>query len=140
MKKFEVLEHTADAKFKAYGKSMEEAYQNAAFAMTSLMYDAEMIASLKIEKIKVEGKDWEQLLYSFLEELLVLQDAKSFVMHGFVQNIKIIKVENKLILTAEVSGDEIKDEYEVHPLVKAMTYAEIEISEKPIYLQFVVDI
>ena len=34
----------------------------------------------------------------------------------------------------------VKDEYEVRPVVKAMTYAEMEISEKPLYLQFVVDI
>jgi SHS2 domain-containing protein len=140
MKKFEVLEHTADAKFRAYGKSMEEAFENAAFAMASLMYDPEMVASFKIEKIKVEGKDWEQLLYSFLEELLVLQDSKQFVLHGFVQNIQILENRGKLILKAKISGDTIKDEYEVRPTVKAMTYAEIEISEKPIYLQFVVDI
>ena len=140
MKKFELLEHTADAKFRAYGKSLEEAYENAAFAMTSLMYDPKMVAALKIEKIKVQGKDREQLLYNFLEEFLFLQDSKSFVMHGFVTPIKILQVEGKFHIVAEISGDEIKDEYEVRPVVKAMTYAEIEISEKPLYLQFVVDI
>jgi SHS2 domain-containing protein len=139
MKRFEVLEHTADAKFRAYGKSMEEAYQNAAFAMASLMYDPEMIAAEKIEKITVHGNDMEQLLYSFLEELLVLQDSKQFVMHGFVTNLRIIKAKGKIRLDAEVIGDEIRDEYRVRPVVKAMTYAEIEISEKPLYLQFVVD-
>jgi len=107
MKKFEVLEHTADAKFKAYGKSFEEAFMNAAFAMTSLMYDPEMIASLKIEKITVHGKDMEQLLYNFLEEILVLQDSKQFVMHGFVTPIKIIKGKAKIRLSAEIIGDEI---------------------------------
>ena len=140
MKKFELLEHTADAKFRAYGKSLEEAYENAAFAMTSLMYDSEMVAALKIEKIKVKGKDMEQLLYNFLEEFLFLQDSKQFVMHGFVTPIKILKAGGKFHIVAEISGDEIKDEYEVRPVVKAMTYAEIEISEKPLYLQFVVDV
>ena len=140
MKKFEFLEHTADAKFKAYGNSFEEAFMNAASAMTSLMYDAEMIAALKIEKITVHGKDMEQLLYNFLEEILVLQDSKQFVMHGFVTPIKIIKGKDKIKLSAEIIGDEIKDEYKVRPVVKAMTYAEIEISEKPLYVQVVVDI
>jgi SHS2 domain-containing protein len=140
MKKYEVLEHTADAKFRAYGKSMEEAFENAAFAMVSLMYDVKMIAAEDIESFVVEGNDMEQLLYNFLEELLVLQDSKQFVMHGFVKGITITKVEGKFRLRAEVIGDKIKDEYEVHPLVKAMTYAEIEISEKPLYVQFVVDI
>ena len=140
MKRFEVLEHTADAKFRAYGKSMEEAFQNAAFAMVSLMYDPEMIAAEKIEKITVHGNDMEQLLYNFLEELLVLQDSKQFVMNSFVTNVRIIKAKGKIRLDAEIIGDKIKDEYKVRPVVKAMTYAEMEISEKPLYVQFVVDI
>ena len=67
MKRFEVLEHTADAKFRAYGKGMEEAFQNAAFAMASIMYDTAMVAAENIEAFEVEGKDMEQLLYNFLE-------------------------------------------------------------------------
>ena len=39
MKKYEFLEHTADAKFRAYGKSHEEAFSNAAQAMISVMAD-----------------------------------------------------------------------------------------------------
>jgi len=140
MKKFDVLEHTADAKFKAYGKSIEQAYENAAFAMVGLMYNHKMVAALDIEEVVVEGKDMEQLLYNFLEELLVLQDAKMFVMHGFVKAVTITAVKDRFRLRAEIIGDEIKEEYEVRPVVKAMTYAEIKISEKPIYVQFVVDI
>ncbi len=140
MKKFEFLEHTADAKFRAYGKNFEEAFMNSAFAMTSLMYDAEMVAAFKIEKIIVRGKDMEQLLYNFIEELLFLQDSKQFVMHGFVNPIKILKKDGKFKLTAEIIGDSIKEEYKIRPVVKAVTYSEMEISEKPLYLQVVVDI
>lgn len=140
MKKYEVLEHTADAKFRAYGKSMGEAFENAAFAMVSLMYGANKVAAVDTEIFVVEGKDMQQLLYNFLEELLVLQDSKQFVMHSFAKGIEITKAGGKFRLRAEVVGDEIKDEYEVHPLVKAITYAEMEISEKPLYVQFVVDI
>ncbi len=107
--------------------------------MTSLMYDPIMVAAEKIKRIVVHGNDREQILYNFLEELLVLQDAKQFVMHGFVIPLKIVETKGKFKLVAEVSGDTIKDEYEVRPVVKAMTYAEIKISEKPLYLQFVVD-
>ena len=90
MKKFEVLEHTADAKFRAYGKNFEEAFMNAAYALASLMYDVKMIAAKKIEKIEVHGNDKEQLLYNFLEEILFLQDAKQFVFNTFLKPVKII--------------------------------------------------
>lgn len=140
MKKFEFLEHTADAKFRAFGRNFEEAFMNSAFAMTSLMYDAGMVAALKIKKITVHANDMMQLLYSFLEEILYLQDAKQFVMHEFVNPVKIIKTGKKLKLTAEFIGDDIKKEYGVRPVVKAVTYNEMEISEKPLYVQVVVDI
>ncbi|MBN2112148.1 archease [Candidatus Woesearchaeota archaeon] len=141
MEKFEFLEHTADAKFRAYGKSFEQAFANAAYAMVSLMYDSEMIAALKIEKIEVHGKDMEQLLYAFLEEILFLQDSKQFVAHEFVRPVKITGTTGKkLKLSAEIIGDRIKKEYSVRPVVKAVTYNEMKISEKPVYVQVVVDI
>lgn len=140
MKKFEFLEHTADAKFRAYGKDFAEAFSNAAFAMTSLMYDSKMIAALAIEELVVEGSDMEQLLYAFLEEILFLQDSKQFVMHGFVKQIKMTKVKGKFRIRAELIGDSMNDEYEIRPVVKAVTYNEMEISEKPLYVQVVVDI
>ena len=82
----------------------------------------------------------KQLLYNFLEEILFLQDSKQFVVHSFVKAIKITKAGEKFMLNAEVIGDTIKDQYKVRPVVKAATYAEMEISEKPLYVQFVVDI
>ena len=70
----------------------------------------------------------------------MLQDSRQFVMHSFVKRITISKNDGKFRLKAEVIGDKIKDEYQVRPVVKAMTYAEMEISEKPLYVQFVVDV
>jgi SHS2 domain-containing protein len=141
MKPFKFLEHTADAKFRAYGLSFEQAFANAAYAMASLMYDVEMVAAFKIEKIEVEGSDMEQLLYNFLEEILFLQDSKSFVAHEFVRPVKICNTTKKrLKLVAEIIGDKIKKEYGVRPVVKAVTYNEMKISEKPLYVQVVVDI
>ena len=43
MVKFKFLEHTADAKFQAYGKNMEEAFSNAALAMFSIITDTKKI-------------------------------------------------------------------------------------------------
>ena len=37
--RFEFLEHTADVYIRAYGKTMEEAYENAALAMFEVMTD-----------------------------------------------------------------------------------------------------
>jgi SHS2 domain-containing protein len=42
--KFEFLEHTADVFVRAHGRSMEEAYENAALAMFETMTDSDKIA------------------------------------------------------------------------------------------------
>jgi SHS2 domain-containing protein len=143
MKKYEFLEHTADAKYRAFGKTMGAAFANAALAMASLMYDPGLIAASHIEEIKAEGNDREQLLYNFLEEFLVLMDSRQFVLHGFPKEIKIIKTGNKFSLKAEAIGDYLDktdEKYDVRPVVKAVTYNDMKISEKPLYVQVVVDI
>ena len=43
MDKYKFFEHTADAKFQAYGKSVEEAFSNAALAMFSVITDTSKI-------------------------------------------------------------------------------------------------
>lgn len=122
--KFKFLEHTADIKFQAFGKTMEEAFKNSALAMTNSMFDGKV--KKKITKtIKVTGKDNERLLYEFLEEFLVLLDSENFLL----SEIKKIKIkDNKL--EAEIIGDNALD-YEVHIVVKAITYNEMFVrSEK----------
>ena len=41
--KYKFLEHTADAKFQAFGATLEEAFSNAALAMFSVMTEPEKI-------------------------------------------------------------------------------------------------
>ena len=79
MVKYRFLEHTADAKFQAYGKDMEEAFSNAALAMFSILTDTKKIKK-KIKKgIEARGHDLKSLLYNYLEELLFLIDTENFL-------------------------------------------------------------
>ncbi len=39
MERYRILPHTADGKFRAYGATLEEAFGNAALAMSSFMWD-----------------------------------------------------------------------------------------------------
>lgn len=133
MVKYKFLEHTADAKFQAYGKTLEEAFENAAFAMFSIMVDTKKIKPRLRKQIKISGKDEKSLLYNFLEELLFLLDSENFLLKE-VKKIKIIK--NKL--SAEIIGDGAEN-YEIYGDVKAVTYNSMEISEKPCFVQVVVD-
>lgn len=138
MKKFEFFEHTADAKFRAYGKNLEEAFANAALAMTSIMAGSGKIKPKIKREIKVEGDDTKALLYKFIEEFLFLLDTENFLLSE-VKDVKITKGKKNYALTAKAYGDKAGN-YKTHGDVKAVTYNEMEISEKPVYVQVVVDI
>lgn len=138
--KFKFLPHTADIKFQAFGRSVEEAFINSFFALKQIMFEDLGIKHVIRKKIKVNGKDLENLLYNFLEEFLYLLDAKQFI------PLKINKIkinEKKLELNAEVIGDNARN-YTISNPVKAITYnemiAKFDAKKKEWIIQVVVDV
>ncbi len=125
MKKFKFLEHTADIKFQAFGKSIEEAFANSSLAMFNAMYK-EKIKSTKTIEISAEGHDLLSLLYNFLEELIFYLDSENFFLSE-VKNIKIDKKEFKLIATL---GGDAAENYKIGLDVKAVTYSDMQVSER----------
>jgi SHS2 domain-containing protein len=139
-KKYQFLEHTADAKFQAFGRSLDEAFKNAAYAMVSLMWDREKIER-KIQKpVKVEGRDLEQLLVNFLEEILYFLDSQIFLLHS-VEKIQIQRIAEVYVLESLFLGDDYRNHYQPYGDVKAITYNEMEIHTKNRFMvQVVVDV
>jgi len=115
--KYKYLEHTADIKFQAFGKTVEEMFKNSALAMFNSMYEGKVKKTIK-KSIQVKGKDFEALLYNFLEELLFLMDSEDF----FLSSIKNLKInQEKKTLKTEIFGDKAEN-YKIHIDVKAITY------------------
>ena len=81
--KFEFLEHTADVYIRAHGKTMEEAYENAALAMFEVMTDTDKIAQMQEETLEVEAEDQYALLYNWLEALLVKFETENMLYSKF---------------------------------------------------------
>ena len=78
MKKFEYFEHTADILFKAYGKDVNEVFENAALAMFQVMVEEKINEQFKNEEISAlrERLDkYEQLLK------IVLDNGKETLMN-----------------------------------------------------------
>ncbi|MBD3361255.1 archease, partial [Candidatus Woesearchaeota archaeon] len=125
MAKFEILEHTADGKFRAFGKSMERQFGNAVLAMFSFMFDIKKV-NPKIEKqVKVSAKDKKALLYRWLEEFLVLLDTDQFI-PSKVDKIKITKTTKGWEIQGSMLGNKVGKHKHIGS-VKAVTYSEMEI-------------
>jgi len=133
MKKFELLEHTADIKFRACGSTMNGVFENSALALASYLSD-KPIKTLKSRSIFVSGTDKESLLNHFLDEILYLIDAEHFIAGKAKVNVLGCN------LKADLYGDDSKN-YKINQ-VKAATYAEMEIKKIKNGFQaiFVVDV
>jgi len=132
--KYKFLSHTADVKFQAFGKNLEEQFSNSALALRETIAEGVEVKS-KIKKgIKVGGSDMKGLLYSFLEEFLYLLDAEGFLL---AEVLEIEIDEKKFELIAEVVGDNAEN-YKFVNDVKAVTYNDMEITKD--YVQVVVDV
>ena len=83
MKKFDVIEHTADTGVVAYGADLKEAFANVACAMFSLMADLDAVEEQVCRQIEVEAGDRESLVVSWLNELLFLLDVERLVFRRF---------------------------------------------------------
>jgi SHS2 domain-containing protein len=126
MKKFVFLEHVADIKFQAFGKSLEEVFKNSVLALReSITKGTKKKINQRVNrKIKINGIDNESLLYNFLEEFLYLLDAENFLLSE-IKSIKIIN--NKL--ESEVVGDKASN-YKFTSDVKAVTYNEMFVKQE----------
>ena len=118
--KFKFISHTADIKFQAFGKTIKEVFENSALALFNVFYNGKVKEKRKF-KIKAKGKDFESLLYNFLEEFLLLFDSENFL-PGKIKNLKVDLKEFKI--RCEVFGDEINN-YKASVHVKAITYNEM---------------
>lgn len=129
---YKFLEHKADAKFQAFGKTLNQAFENAAIAMTSILTEDKIKPKIT-KQIQVKGTDKKNLLLNFLEEILFLIDTEQFILADAKVNIK------NLILTATLKGDKLQN-YETKSDIKAITYNQMKIKENPCIIQVVCDI
>ena len=140
--KFEFMEHTADVYIRAHGKTMEEAYENAALATFEVMTDTDKIAQTQQGVLEVEAEDQYALLYNWLEALLVKFETEGMLYSKF--QITDWKETAELFkFKAKVWGE--KFDAEKHPQrvgVKAVTYhMMVIIREKDrVVLEFILDI
>jgi SHS2 domain-containing protein len=140
LRKYRFLEHTADAKFQAFGRNLEEAFTNAAYATVSLMWDREKIGRKIQKSVTVKGRDLEQLLVNFLEEILYLLDSQMFFL-GSAETIQIRREAGIYVLEGLFIGDDCGTNYRPYGDVKAITYNEMEIHTNDLVMvQVVVDV
>jgi len=122
MAKYEVLDHTADLMIRAYGKDLEECYENLAYGMFDQTVDLSDIVPSETRSVDVTGEDDEDALYSFLSELLFIEDYENIIMKDF--SVKI----DGMHITCTCSGEKLdRSRMHVRGEIKAVTFHMMEI-------------
>jgi len=125
MEKFKVLDISGDVGIKAFGKSIDEAFINAAIGMYSLITTLDSIKEKKTINVSVGSPSLDGLLVSWLNELIFNFDA-----YGFIGKKIEIKQFSDNRMVATVTGEEFDPErHEGKLLIKAATYHKLRIEK-----------
>jgi SHS2 domain-containing protein len=140
LKGYRLLEHTTDAYWEAYGRSLEEAFESAAMALVDTMLDIGRVAPSVRTKLEARGFDLENLLYNWLEAVLLKLVVDGIALCRFEPTIER---EGELRITATAYGEPLnlaKHGYKVE--VKAVTYHRMEVFQEGglWYARFVLDL
>jgi len=121
---------TADVAIEATGKTLEEAFADAALAMFEVQTNTKKVESLISKKVEIKSEDKKSLLLDWLSELIYLRDVEDMFFSKF--DIEIEKLNDKFRLIANAYGEKIDvKKHELKTEVKGVSYTLMKIEEKP---------
>lgn len=122
MERYTLIDHTADMMVRANGSTLEECFENAAFALFDQTVDLSNIGTSEETDIRVTGIDDEDRLYSFLSEMLFIEDADNLILKEF----KVSFDGDDVVCHAR--GETLdRTRHRIRSEVKAVTYHMMEI-------------
>jgi SHS2 domain-containing protein len=127
MKKFELIEHTADIGMRIFGRSREGLFENAARALISLITDYHPRVTEE-RTAQFSSETLEDLFIAWLSELIGQLFAESFLPSGF--DIYLEEEKKHIWLRTKMLGghfDPFKQKIKME--VKAATYHNLKIEK-----------
>ena len=127
---FELLEHTADFGLRASGNSWQEAFQEAAKGMFSVMTDLAKIEKKQEFNVSVKAPKIDELFIEWLNELLFLTYTERVLFSDF--KIGLFEEKNgEWQLQGKAFGEKMDEKkHELIRDVKAATYSGLKAEEK----------
>ena len=126
MKKYELIDHTADLGVEIYGRDEKELFSNAGYALFDLFTDLTRVRKKISRHILVKGIDRADLMINWLRELLSLFNSEGYLFKQFV-----IEEIGKYFLSARLEGEEFcPGQHPIEYEIKAVTYHQAEVTRK----------
>jgi SHS2 domain-containing protein len=126
MKRFEVLDHTADIGLIFHGGNLKALFENAGEAFFHLITDLRKVRPRTERRINIGGESLERLMVDWLNELLYLHDVENLLFKEF--EVESVGEDG---LKAVVKGEPFQEgTHVIKTEVKAATYHRIEVRKE----------
>jgi protein archease len=139
---YRFLEHTSDAYIEAWGQNLEEAFVRAAEGFYETMLNVRNVEPKTVDLVDVQGHDEKELLYDWLEALLLKFDIDRMVYSAF--DISRISQEiGPMMLQARIRGEEYdRQKHGAKAEIKGITYhlMQIEKERDIVTVRFILDL
>lgn len=122
--RYEVIDHTADAAIIAYGETLADLFENAAYGLFDLTFDLASVSASISRPITAAGDAVEDLLVAWLSSLLAEAEIHGLAFAAFtVDRLEEGGVQGTAS-GAAAAGVEL-----IGPPVKAVTYHDLAVAE-----------
>lgn len=128
MKNFEYLEHTADAEFIAYGRTIDEAFVNSALAMTNLMINPASVQPAVEKDVELTGDALDMLLYDWLSELIYIFEVDRLIFGKF--EVHVTEEGGAYRLKAKAMGESLDKHPDIFLNIKAVTFHDLRFEKR----------
>ena len=136
MKRFQLIEHTADTGLVAYGSSLAEAFANEAYGLFSIIAELDKVKEVESRPVAVSAEDAESLLFEWLNHLIYIFDVEYLLLKRF--DITEITEHN---LKATCWGEQYNPKRHHLKLgVKSATYHMLEVDREENRVQVIFDV
>lgn len=114
--RYEEIEHTADVGIRAYGRTLDELFANAAEGMFSLVADLATVRPIGEIEVRVSADDAPTLLLHWLTDLLYVHETERLLFSSFDAKVGATS------LVGHARGEGIdKSRHELKLAIKAVT-------------------
>ena len=123
MRRFKVLDHTADIGVVVYGEDLKALFENAGQAFFHLITDLRKVRPGVEKGIEIGAESLERLMVDWLSELLYLHDVENLLFKTFqVESI------GRGGLKARAAGERFREgTHVIKTEIKAVTYHQIRV-------------
>ncbi len=124
--KYEIIDHTADVGIRAFGKDVNELFENTAYGMFEIIASLENVRNELETEIEIKDDSLDNMLHDFLSELLFKYEVEKILFGKF-----IVKSLDKKGLKGTALGEKIDlNRHHIKTEIKAVTYHQLKVKKE----------